>query len=115
MYIESIPHFDADGDNTAQSVKTTSGRIHYLEVSNPNTSDAYIQFFDKATSGVTVGTTTPIQSFLVPAATGSNAGATEKTFAFPWKFNTAITYACTTTAAGNTDPSTGLVVNILYS
>lgn len=115
MYIESIPYFDADGDNTAQTVKTTGGRIHYLEVSNPNATDAYIQFYDAAAGSVTVGTTTPVQSFLVPAGDGTKDAGTEKTFNFPWKFNDAITYACTTTATGSTDPTTGLVVNILYS
>ena len=107
---ESIPLFDSDGDNTAQAAKTTPGRVHSLQVYNGSDANAFIQFFDTAVADVTVGTTTPIQSYFVPVG-----GAYTSEYPFAWKFKTAITYACTTTATGNTDPSTGLTVNLLYS
>lgn len=115
MFIESTPHFDSDGDNTAQAVKTTAGRIHAIEVSNKNNADAFIQLFDTATTGVTVGTTTPKLSILVPKGDGTLYGSKDMVFNFPIRFTTAITYACTTTPTGNTDPTIGLTVNILYS
>lgn len=105
-----VPFFDSDGDNTAQAVRTTSGYLHFLEVSNPNGTDAFIQLFDAATGDVSVGTTTPALSLLVPAN-----GAMDKHFPVPMKFETAITYACTTTATGSGDPTTGLVVNAGYA
>lgn len=108
------PFFDSDGDNTAQSIKGGSGGLHFLEVQNPNTSDAYIQLFDDETGDVTVGSTTPVLSLFVPAGDGTSDGAMDKMFPFPIKFKTAITYACTTTATGAGDPSTGLVVNAAY-
>jgi hypothetical protein len=106
--------FDSDGDNTAQQAKASAGNLYFIEVSNSNTADAYIQLFDAATGSVTVGTTTPKQTYLVPAASGSNRGAMDKTFTIPITFSTAITYACTTSATGSGDPSAGLIVNIGY-
>lgn len=109
-------HFDSDGDNTAQAMKTSGGYLLHLHVINTNTADAYLQIFDAAVGDVTVGTTTPTQSYLIPAAASSTkAGAfvldiTEG----GWPFSTAITYACTTTASGSGDPTTGLIVNAVY-
>lgn len=103
--------FDSDGDNTAQSIATIGGYLDALHVINSNTSQAFIQLFDVAAASVTVGTTTPKQSFLVPAGDGTNSGAFERQFSPPIPFSTAITYACTTTATGNGDPTTGLIVN----
>lgn len=106
-------HFDSDGDNTAQTIKGSSGVLHGLEVQNPNSDDAWLQLFDNAAP--TVGTTTPDQSYLVPAGTsGGLDGAMDRLFIPPLKFGTAITYACTTTPTGMGDPTTGLVVNAWY-
>jgi hypothetical protein len=102
---------DADVDNTAQALKTTAGRLLGVHVQNPNASDAWLQLYDAATGSVTVGTTTPKLSFVVPA----NGGYTD-TFQGEdaISFATAITYAATTTAAGGTDPTTGLVATFRY-
>ncbi len=106
--------FDSDGNNTAQVIKTSAGTLYGLEVSNPNSADAFIQLFDLATGSVTVGTTTPKISFFVPAGDGTLDGAMDKMFPVPMKFTTAITYACTTTTTGNTDPTIGLIVNAYF-
>lgn len=109
QHTRALPFLDTDGDNTAQALKTSSGHIYSLEVSNSNVADAFIQFFNAAAADVTVGTTTPDLTFFVPGS-----GAMDKQFTIPIWFGTAITYACTTTATGNGDPTTGLVVNALY-
>jgi hypothetical protein len=100
---------DADVDNTAQACKTTGGRLYGYHVQNPNASDAWIQFYNLATTAVTVGSTVPKLSFIVPAN-----GAVEAYMSAPFEFDTAITYAATTTAAGGTDPTVGLVGNFFY-
>jgi hypothetical protein len=104
-----LTHRDADVDNTAQSCKTTRGKIYGYHIQNPNASDAWLQFYDAATGDVTVGTTTPKVSLVVPGS-----GAIEEHPTEPIQFETAITYSATTTAAGGTDPTTGLVANLLY-
>lgn len=106
--------FDSSANNTAQAIKANSGRLYGIEISNPNTTDAYLQIFDLTTGNVTVGTTTPKLSFLVPAGNGTRDGAMDKSFIIPITFSTAITYACTTTATGSGNPSTALVVNFIY-
>lgn len=103
-----ISYFDSDGDNTSQALKTSVGVLRKLHVINPNSSNCYVQLFDAATGDVTVGTTEPDYVVFVPAE-----GATIDDYK-NFKFSTAITYACTTTATGSGDPTTGLVVSALY-
>jgi len=100
------PFFDSDGDNSAQEIKATSGNLYKLHVYNPNTAAAFVQLFNTASGSVTVGTTTPVYVLYVPPE-----GAVIEDFDTPLTFNTAITYACTTTATGNGDPTTGLTVS----
>ncbi|MCO6456794.1 MAG: hypothetical protein J5I93_15960, partial [Pirellulaceae bacterium] len=109
----ATPLFDADGDNTAQTIKGSAGVLYSLEVQNVNAVDCWIQLFDESGS-ITVGTTTPKASFLVPAGDGTKRGAMDKVFTVPLAFSNSIKYACTTTPTGNGDPSTGLVVNASY-
>jgi len=107
-------HFSADGDNVATAVKATEGRVYGIELTNVNAADAFIQLFDAVTTDVTVGTTTPSQSYLVPSGDGTLVGGMDKMFVVPLEFATAITYACTSEIAGATDPTVGLTVNIIY-
>jgi hypothetical protein len=107
--------FDADADNTAQQLKASAGRLYKLQVSNINTTDAFIQLFDAATGSVTVGTTTPKLSFLVPKGNGVDYGSLDIDFGdIGITFATAITYAATTTPTGAGDPTTGLTFNAIY-
>ena len=95
--------------NTATAIKSSAGNIYLLHVENPNSSKAYLQFYDVAAGSVTVGTTTPKLSLLIPA-TGGHDGY----LPIPIAFGTAITVAATTTATGGAAPTTGLLVNIGY-
>jgi len=116
---ESIPGlstlFDADGDNTAQVCSTTAGKLYALSVSNINAADAFIQLHDVVAGSVVVGTTTPLCSIHIPKGDATDAANTTIVFPIPIDFGTAITYVCTTTAAGSTDPAAGLVVNLFYA
>ena len=115
MPLFNLTLFDSDGDNTAQACKTTAGKLVYVHIVNPNTAQAFLQLFDLAVASVTVGTTAPKQTYLVPAGDGVNSGAFDHDFQTDGlDFQFAITYACTTTATGNGDPTTGLTVNLVY-
>lgn len=112
-FIRSL--FDSSGDNTAQACRTGPGNLHYIHVINPNSVDAYLQLYDLATGSVTVGTTTPKHSFLIPAGNGTDSGGfTENLGDYPIHFDNAITYACTTSATGSGNPTVGLTVNLMY-
>lgn len=113
--IDDVTHFfDADGDSTVQTINSSSGFLILLEVQNMNLADAWIQIFDA--SSPTVGTTTPDFSFHVPGGDGIEYwGSKTIYFSFPGVvFETAIKYACTTTATGSTNPTTGLIINAQY-
>lgn len=103
------------GGSTDVAVKASSGNLYKLFVSNPNTTDAYLSFYNASTASTTVGSTTQLLCFCVPGGSGaSNAGSLELTFDPPITFSTAITYALTTTASGSTAPSSACVINIGY-
>lgn len=108
-------HFSTTADeDPAVAVKTSgSGRLFYVHAINPNAADAYLQLFDLPVASVTVGTTTPKQSFLIPAG-GGNAGAYESAWKNPIPFNNAITYAVTTSATGSGAPTSDIILNIHY-
>jgi len=111
----STPYFDSDGDNTAQTIKNSAGYLASLVVTNPNAAEAWIQLFDES-GAISVGTTTPKQSFPIPADDGTNSGVFGIVFegVFGMRFSNTIKYACTTTATGSGDPTVGLVVNAGY-
>jgi len=105
----ATPFFDSDGDNSAQALKAGAGVLYKLHVINSNSADAYVQLFNVAAGSVTVGSTTPNYVVFVPSE-----GAVIEDFGIGLAFGTAITYACTTTATGNGDPTTGLTVSAGY-
>jgi len=107
----SLPFFDNDGDNTAQALFAQPGLLNKIIVENSNAAKAYVQLFDAAAADVTVGTTTP--DYVIPVLAAG--GTVDDYMGAPLRFKTAITYACTTTATGNTDPTTGLVISATYS
>jgi hypothetical protein len=101
--------FDADADNTAQVCKAGSGNLYKLDIYNSNAAIAFIQLFDVAAGSVTVGTTTPKYVLTIPPQ-----GAASIDFAIPMSFDTAITYAATTTPTGSGDPTVGLTFSAVY-
>lgn len=101
------PHFEP---NAGAAVKTINGGpslLYSLEIQNPNDTNVYLQLYDHANP--TVGTTTPVQSYLIPAK-----GTSDKTPPVPLEFTAAIKYAVTTTVSGSGAPAQGVVVNATY-
>lgn len=94
---------------TKAAVKTSRGRVYGFHINNTNGSDAFVQLYDSDADGVTVGTTTPTLTLTLKASS-----ALTQTFNPPIEFNAALTVAATTTVTGSTDPTTGLLVQILY-
>lgn len=107
------PFFDSSVDEVATDVYQHRVLVFFLHIINPNATDAFLQCFDALAADVTVGTTVPTYSFLLPGGTGaSNRGAYAEQFEAPLQFNTALSIAITTTATGNTGPGTDCVANI---
>lgn len=88
----------------ATSVKASAGTIGYITASNINAAARYLKLYNKA-STPTVGTDTPVHTFLIP---GNTAGAGTN-IPLPSQgigFSTGIAFALTT---GATDADTGAV------
>lgn len=95
---------------TVTTVKNTAGKLAKLYCYNPNSSVAYVQVFNITPSSVTLGTTTPLNSYGIGQTSiggfGSSVGD---------NYSTAISIAATTTVKGLTAPSTALDCNVSYN
>lgn len=94
---------------TAQAVKASAGKVYGYYAYNPEAAVTFVHFYNTASGSVTVGTTNPLFTLPIPPASAANLmseiGIT---------FGTAITVAATTTAGGNTAPSTGVSLTTWY-
>ncbi len=101
-----------DLDETEEEVKATGGNVYGYFIYNNSASTMYLKFYNATAASVTVGTTTPVMTFPIPAGSAANVG-----FPYPVSFSTAITVAVVT---GVADSSTGApaandcIVNIFY-
>ncbi len=96
---------------TVNAIKASAGQLGKLFCYNPNASVAYIQTWNLTTGAVTVGTTTPTNSYGIPATTSAG-------WIMPVtgdQYSTAISVAATTTAKGATPPTTGVDCNASYN
>src|SRR5216117_681653 len=102
--------FYAAQTTTVQTVKAGEGALTGYYVYNPNSSVAYVQFFDVASgTAVTLGTTTPTLSFGIPATAAANLFD-----GTGFQFRNGLKLAATTTATGATAPSTGVDLNLFF-
>lgn len=93
-----------DIDETEEEVKATAGVLYSVAAFNRTAAPLYLKFYNATAANVTVGSTTPVLTFVVPANADSDGAGfvLEKTYG--WTFGTAITVACTT---GVADADTG--------
>lgn len=112
-----IPYRKTDLTNTATLVKTGSVRLITMEFQNINTVDVFLQLYDAAAAAdVSVGTTTPKQSYCIPASDGTNRSLSVKDWGDRGlRFLAGLVIAATTTAAGGTAPATASVINLTYA
>lgn len=112
----STPYRNIDVNATPASVKGSAGQIYWIHAMNQTASPLYFHIYNVASGSVTVGTTTPTLTYVLPTqATTDGAGFT---LSIPngIAFSTAITIACATTIGGGSGPATnGCVVNLGYA
>ena len=102
-------------DNSAYVFLDEPCIVGDLTVSNPNTSEVWIQIFELANSSVTVGTTVADLSYPCPQGDGTNhTTSTIIDKSSMTQFTTGFTYAITTTRTGNAAPASDCVVNGKY-
>lgn len=108
------PQFDSSVGNTAQACKAAGGLLGGITVENPNTTQIFIQVFNALAADVTVGSTTPVFVFPIPAGDGTNSGIFAEFFGEGIQLTAGITYTATTTATGAGAPTTALKMSLLY-
>jgi len=101
-----------DLDETEEDVKTSAGNVYGYYFYNAATSARYLKFYNATAATVSVGTTTPVLTFPLPAGSAGHIA-----FPFPVGFTTAICVAATT---GLADADTGapaandVILNVYY-
>jgi hypothetical protein len=104
-----------DLDESSEQVKASAGKLWKLRIANRSTSVVYVKLFNHASPSV--GSTTPIDTIVVPAAAASDACVITETFGGKGlSFSTALSLACTTGLADSesTGPSANDVVVSAY-
>lgn len=99
----------------ATSLKASAGQVYMITVSSVNAAARYLKLYNKA-SAPTVGTDTPVHTFIIPGNT-AGAGSNIPIPACGLEFDTGIAFALTTEAtdAGTTGVAASeIVVNIAY-
>jgi len=102
-------------DNSAYVFLDEPCVVGDLTVSNPNTSEVWIQIFDLANASITVGTTVADLSYPCPPGDGTNSMTStiiDNSSLTP--FTAGFSYAITTTRTGSTAPTLDCVVNGKY-
>lgn len=96
----------------ATAENASSGTCVFLgaDVYNPHATDvAYLQVFDVAAASVTLGTTTPIAAFAIPAGQARLCAT-----GYPMYVATRLSYAVTATRTGSGAPSSACNLTIWY-
>lgn len=106
----STPLFTASLSTTVTQIKASAGAIYMLRCYNPNASAVFIQVFNLPSASVTLGTTTPTQSYGIAASVPGGFAS-----AMPLALGgSGISYAATTTNTGSTAPGSAVSCNVGY-
>lgn len=105
-----------DVDETKSQAKASAGSLCYINACNLTAATLFLHVYDALAASVTVGTTTPVMTFVLSTDTTTNGRNLDINFGLPGAaFATGITFAVTTTLGGTTGPATnGCFVNALY-
>lgn len=92
-----------DLDESEEEVKATAGCLYKLRLTNRTTSARYVKLYNATAANVTVGTTTPIDTIVVPGGTSADlcTVVTESFGGVGLTFDTALCLAATTALADN--------------
>ena len=109
-------YFNASVTNSVQQVKGSSGSFYGMSIQNPNNTPVYLQLFASLSAGVTLGSTAPTLSFMIPAMVGVTPGVYDLVLSNEAKiaFASGISVAATSTVSGSSAPSSPVVANLWY-
>lgn len=90
-----------DLDETEEDIKTSAGQVFSISAFNRTAAPLYLKFYNATAANVTVGTTTPVLTFVVPANADSDGAGFIWNNEIGFAFGTAISAAVTTGVADN--------------
>ena len=104
-------HRNIDVDETSDVVKASGGIVKWIYAVSIDTTPVYLHLYDVASASVTVGTTTPRVTFVIPSQ-GATANGAGFSFSPPGgiEFSTAIAVAAATTVGGAGGPGLNEVI-----
>lgn len=114
----TTPYKNLDVDESEDEVKGTAGQVYWIHAINLTAAPLYLKFYNATAGDVTVGTTTPVLTFPVPANADSDGAGFNISIPNGIAFSTAITIAATTGFADNDTGAPGannLIVNLGYA
>ena len=106
-----------DIDETAEEIKATAGQVFSIAAFNRTAAPLYLKFYNLTAANTTVGSSTPVLTFVVPGNADSDGAGFIWDNPIGYAFGTAISVACTT---GVADADTGApgandcVINVGY-
>ena len=107
-----------DLDETEEEVKATAGCLYKLRASNFATTTRYLKLYNATALNTTVGTTTPIDTIVIPPGSSTNPTILTESFGgLGMMFDTALSAAVTTALADNDTGAPGaseVVVSAYY-
>ena len=106
-----------DIDETEEEVKATAGQVFSIVAFNTTAAPLYLKFYNLTAANTTVGTSTPVLTFLVPGNADSDGAGFVWNNDIGWAFGTAISVACTTAIADNDTGAPGAnacLINVGY-
>jgi hypothetical protein len=98
--------------NSPVEASSSRANLYGFLFENNHTATVYVQVFDLPAASVTLGTTTPLRTYQIPAGGSFGKDATD----FPLLYcSQAITIACTSTRTGAAAPGAALTSHIWFS
>ena len=88
-----------DLDETEEEVKATAGQVFSITAFNSTAAPLFLKFYNLTAANTTVGTSTPVLTFMVPANADSDGAGFVWNNTIGYAFGTAISVAVTTAIA----------------
>ena len=107
-----------DIDESEEEIKASAGQLFSISAFNTTAAPLWLKFYNLTAANTTVGTSTPVLTFIVPGNADSDGAGFIWNNEIGYAFGTAISVACTT---GVADADTGApganacVINIGYA
>lgn len=101
-----------DVDESEDEIKASAGQVYYLHAANLSTGVRYLKLYNATAANTTVGSTTPLATFVLPTNGDTNGCLVQFVFPHGIAFSTALSIAATTGSADNDSgaPGTGDVI-----